>query len=75
MATKKDTTARTAAKSVAKSVKVTLVKSPFGQIHRHRATVRGLGLRRMNQTVVVTDTPEIRGMLNASRHLLRVEEA
>ena len=71
MATKKDTTAKTAAKSV----KVTLVKSTFGQIHRHRATVRGLGLRRMNQSVVVADTPEIRGMLNASRHLLRVEEA
>ena len=58
-----------------KSVKVTLVKSPFGQLARHRATVRGLGLRRMNQTVVVPDTKEIRGMLNASRHLLRVEEA
>jgi large subunit ribosomal protein L30 len=71
MATKKDSAARPAAKSV----KVTLVKSPFGQIHRHRATVRGLGLRRMHQTVIVTDTPEIRGMLNASRHLLRVEEA
>ena len=54
---------------------MTLVKSPFGQIHRHRATVRGLGLRRMHQTVVLADTPEIRGMLNASRHLLRVEEA
>ena len=75
MATKKDSAAKPAAKSVAKSVKVTLVKSPFGQIHRHRATVRGLGLRRMHQTVIVTDTPEIRGMLNASRHLLRVEEA
>ena len=75
MATKKDTSSKTAAKSFAKSVKVTLVKSPFGQIHRHRATVRGLGLRRMHQTVIVTDTPEIRGMLNASRHLLRVEEA
>ena len=79
MATKKEsaaqTMAKTAAKSVAKNVKVTLVKSPFGQIHRHRATVRGLGLRRMHQTVVVIDTPEIRGMLNASRHLLRVEEA
>jgi large subunit ribosomal protein L30 len=71
MATKKDTTAKTAPKSV----KVTLVKSTFGQIHRHRATVRGLGLRRLHQTVVVSDTPEIRGMLNASRHLLRVEEA
>jgi large subunit ribosomal protein L30 len=67
MATKKDTAART--------VKVTLVKSPFGQIHRHRATARGLGLRRMHQTVVVADTPEIRGMLDASRHLFRVEEA
>jgi large subunit ribosomal protein L30 len=58
-----------------KSVKVTLVKSPFGQIARHRATVRGLGLRRMNQSVIVPDTKEIRGMLNASRHLFRVEEA
>ena len=61
--------------ATAKNVKVTLVKSPFGQLARHRATVRGLGLRRMNQTVVVSDTKEIRGMLNASRHLLRVEEA
>ena len=71
MATKKDTTAKTAAKSV----KVTLVKSTFGQIHRHRATVRGLGLRRINQAVVVADTPENRGMINASRHLFRVDEA
>ena len=58
-----------------KSVKVTLVKSVHGQLHRHRATARGLGLRRMNQTVTVTDTPEVRGMINASRHLFRVEEA
>jgi large subunit ribosomal protein L30 len=67
MATKKDTAAKT--------VKVTLVKSTYGQVHCHRATVRGLGLRRMHQTVVVSDTPEVRGMLHASRHLLRVEEA
>jgi large subunit ribosomal protein L30 len=59
----------------ARTVKVTLVRSPFGQLARHRATVRGLGLRRMHQTVVVADTKEIRGMLNASRHLFRVEEA
>jgi large subunit ribosomal protein L30 len=58
-----------------KTVKVTLVKSPFGELARHRATARGLGLRRMHQTVVVQDTKEIRGMLNASRHLFRVEEA
>ena len=62
-------------KTSAKSVRVTLVKSVYGQLHRHRATARGLGLRRMNQTVVVSDTKEIRGMLNASRHLFRVEEA
>jgi large subunit ribosomal protein L30 len=62
-------------KQTAGTVKVTLVKSPFGQLARHRATVRGLGLRRMHQTVVVSDTKEIRGMLEASRHLLRVEEA
>ena len=62
-------------KQNAKNVRVTLVKSVFGQLHRHRATARGLGLRRLNQTVVVADTPEVRGMLNASRHLFRVEEA
>jgi large subunit ribosomal protein L30 len=59
----------------ARSVRVTLVRSVHGQLHRHRATARGLGLRRMNQTVVVTDTPQVRGMLSASRHLFRVEEA
>jgi large subunit ribosomal protein L30 len=58
-----------------RNVRVTLVKSVFGQLHRHRATARGLGLRRMNQSVVVADTPENRGMINASRHLFRVEEA
>ena len=57
------------------SVKITLVKSVFGQLARHRATARGLGLRRIRQTVTVVDTPEVRGMINASRHLFRVEEA
>jgi large subunit ribosomal protein L30 len=58
-----------------KNVKVTLVKSVHGQLHRHRATASGLGLRRINQSVVVADTPENRGMINASRHLFRVDEA
>ena len=58
-----------------KNVKVTLVKSVYGQLRRHRATASGLGLRRINQTVVVADTPENRGMINASRHLFRVDEA
>ena len=57
-----------------KSYKVTLVKSFYGQLKSHRATVRGLGLRRIRDTVTVADTPEIRGMLVASKHLLKVEE-
>ena len=60
--------------STARAVKVTLVKSVHGQLARHRATARGLGLRRMHQSVTVKVTPEIRGMLDASRHLFRVEE-
>jgi large subunit ribosomal protein L30 len=59
----------------AKTIKVTLVKSVNGQIHRHRATVRGLGLRRIRDTAVLVDTPEVRGMIRASSHLLKVEEA
>jgi large subunit ribosomal protein L30 len=61
--------------STARTVRVTLVRSVHGQLARHRATARGLGLRRLNQTVTVGVTPEIRGMLDASRHLFRVEEA
>lgn len=57
-----------------KSIKVTLVKSVNGQTHRHRATVRGLGLRRIRDTVTLTDTPEIRGMLRSTCHLLKIEE-
>jgi large subunit ribosomal protein L30 len=58
-----------------KNVRVTLVKSVHGQLHRHRATASGLGLRRINQSVVVADTPENRGMITASRHLFRVDQA
>ena len=59
----------------AKKIKVKLVKSTAGCKKGHVATVRGLGLRRMHQTVTVADTKEIRGMINASQHLLRVEQA
>ncbi len=57
-----------------KQIKVTLVKSVFGQLKSHRATVRGLGLRRIRDTATVVDTPEVRGMIRASGHLLKVEE-
>ncbi len=58
-----------------KSIKVTLVKSVVGQLKTHRATVRGLGLRRIRDSRVLADTPEIRGMVRAAGHLLKVEEA
>jgi large subunit ribosomal protein L30 len=57
-----------------KQIKVTLVKSVFGQLKAHRATIRGLGLRRIRDTATLADTPEIRGMIRASGHLLKVEE-
>lgn len=59
----------------AKTIKVTLVKSLNGQTKAHQATVRGLGLRRIRDTSVLKDTPEIRGMIRASSHMLKVEEA
>jgi large subunit ribosomal protein L30 len=59
--------------STTKKIKVTLVKSPIGCRAPHRATVRGLGLRRMNHTVEVIDTPEVRGMIRSIAFLLRTE--
>jgi large subunit ribosomal protein L30 len=56
-----------------KSLKVTLVRSLIGRIEAHKATVKGLGLRRMHHTVEVQDTPAIRGMINAVGYLLKVE--
>lgn len=55
------------------TVKVTLVKSTIGRIEAHKATVRGLGLRRMHHTVELQDTPAVRGMINAVGYLLKVE--
>ena len=57
----------------AATIKVTLVKSVIGRIEAHRATVKGLGLRRMHHTVELQDTPAIRGMINAVGYLLKVE--
>ena len=56
-----------------KELKVTLVKSLHGQLANIAASARGLGLRRINQTVAVADTPENRGMISAASHLLKVE--
>lgn len=58
-----------------KMMRVTLVKSMNGRLEKHKACVRGLGLRRMHQTVEVEDTPCTRGMVNKVNYMVRVEEA
>ncbi|MCK9513821.1 MAG: 50S ribosomal protein L30 [Pigmentiphaga sp.] len=58
-----------------KQVKVTLVRSPIGTPESHRATVRGLGLRRIRSTKVLVDTPEVRGMIRKVAYLVSVSEA
>jgi large subunit ribosomal protein L30 len=55
--------------------KVTLVKSLHGQLANIAASARGLGLRKIHQSVVVADTPENRGMIRKAEHLLKVESA
>ena len=56
-----------------KKIRVTLVKSLIGTKPEHRACVRGLGLRRLNHTVEVIDTPANRGMINRISYLLKYE--
>lgn len=56
-----------------KIVSITLFKSVIGTKASHRATVLGLGLKRIGQTVMVRDTPEIRGMIKKVAYLLKAE--
>ncbi len=58
-----------------KTIKVTLIKSFYGQLASIRGSVKGLGLRRIGHSVVVADTPSNRGMVNAAMHMLKVEPA
>ncbi len=62
------------AKAKTKTLKVTLKRSLIGQKPKIRATVEGLGLRRINQTVEKPDSPSLRGMLHRVKHLVEVEE-
>ena len=59
---------------MAGNVKVTLVRSMIGRPEKHRRVLRGMGLTRLNKTVELKDTPEIRGMINKVSHLVRTEE-
>jgi large subunit ribosomal protein L30 len=54
-------------------VRVTQIKSAIGYRRDQRATLKGLGIRRMHQTVELADTPEVRGMIRKITHLLKVE--
>lgn len=58
-----------------KQIKVTLVRSVIGTKKDHRETVRGLGLRRLNSSRVLPDTPEVRGMIRKVDYLVTVSEA
>ncbi len=56
------------------TITVTLVKSTIGRLPSHKACAAGLGIRRMNHTVTVADTPENRGMINKISYMLKVED-
>ena len=57
-----------------KKIKVTLVKGLTATKHKHRETVKGLGLKHREHTVEVADTPAMRGMINRVSYLVKVEE-
>ena len=74
--TKKVALKKAPAKKVATkkaTLSVTLIKSFYGRLPAHRATINGLGLKRINHTVELQNTPEVRGMINKVSYLLKVE--
>jgi large subunit ribosomal protein L30 len=60
---------------MALKLKVTLVRSPIDRVQKQKDTVRGLGLRRLHHSVVLEDTPSIRGMIRKVQHLVAVAPA
>lgn len=63
------------AKAKHKELNVKLIRGLNGRLKNHQACASGLGIRRLHQTVKVTDTPENRGMINTISYMLKVEEA
>jgi large subunit ribosomal protein L30 len=59
---------------MSKLLRITQIRSAIDRPVRQKKTVRALGIRRLHNPVIHTDTPQIRGMIYAVRHLLRVEE-
>ncbi|HIP95419.1 MAG TPA: 50S ribosomal protein L30 [Leucothrix sp.] len=60
--------------SARKQIKLTIIRSMNGRLKAHKSCARGLGLRKMHNSVVVNDTPENRGMINKISYMLTVEE-
>ena len=60
---------------MALKLKVTLVRSGTNRPQRHKDTIKGLGLTRLHKSVILNDTPPIRGMIRAVSHMVRVEPA
>ena len=58
--------------STAKTVRITLKRSPIGTPQRHRLVLRGLGLRKIRQSVLRPDTPQVRGLIHQVGYLLEV---
>ena len=58
----------------AKKIRVSQTKSSSGRLQSHKATLTGLGLRRIRHTVELDDTPEIRGMINKVAYMVKVED-
>lgn len=58
-----------------KQLSIKLVKSIIARLPAHKATINGLGLKRMHQTVILEDTPSVRGMINKVSYMLEVKEA
>ena len=58
----------------AKTIRVTQTKSIIGRLKTHKACISGLGLRRINHTVEVEDTPAIRGMINKVSYMVSIED-
>lgn len=59
---------------MANKLKITLVKSMIGRPEKHRKVLRGMGLTKVNRTVLLEDTPAIRGMVETVSHLVKAEE-
>jgi large subunit ribosomal protein L30 len=57
-----------------KELKIKLIKSPIGRIEKHKLCVKGLGLRKLHQTVTLKDTPSVRGMVNKIIDMVEIVE-